>query len=521
VCNSSGIVFENAALTQFLLTHKQDPVTGEPMTTRDIITLHMDQDDSTGEWQCPVLTKPFADHSKIVAIRDRSTQSAYVYSWEAYKELNVKAKNYTDLTTGKPYSPKTDVLIINDNPENEEFHRQRDISTFWHIRNARNLEQQSTSQAGSSANSNVRHSVTATRIMEQFKKEQEEKKKQAKRSNSTTTDASSKKKLKIFADDVTGVQYTSGKTSGSFTSTSMDVAYEHDAREANEEEILNSQFKTMKGLKKKGYVRLKTNLGDLVLELHCDIVMRTCTNFLGLCEAQKYNGTKFHRLIPNFMIQGGKSTSPSSGKKEEESSLWGGAFRDEFDDRLKHSGGGILSMANAGANTNKQQFFLTFKSCAHLDRKHSIFGKVVDGMDVLKQMEQQPADEKDRPLEPIILISTEVLVNPAKEAEELERQRIEERGIVRQQEQERKKATALGRASTTTAASITNSVKTIKSTTSNMVGKYLPKHVQPTPPSSNKDEQQQQQDTKEEIPLVVPKVKPPQAKTKFGDFSGW
>lgn len=83
---------------------------------------------------------------------------------------------------------------------------------------------------------------------------------------------------------------------------------------------------------------------------------RTCTNFLGLCQAKKYDGTSFHRSIPSFMIQGGRAIS---GEGTDDASLWGGAFADEFDDRLKHDKIGVLSSANAGPNTNKRQFFVS------------------------------------------------------------------------------------------------------------------------------------------------------------------
>jgi peptidyl-prolyl cis-trans isomerase-like protein 2 len=88
------------------------------------------------------------------------------------------------------------------------------------------------------------------------------------------TSNQSAKKLKVFSDDMTGVQFTSGKASGSFTSTSMDVQNENTTREASQEEILQDQFKIMKSQKQKGYVRIITNLGDLLLELHCDIAPR-------------------------------------------------------------------------------------------------------------------------------------------------------------------------------------------------------------------------------------------------------
>jgi peptidyl-prolyl cis-trans isomerase-like protein 2 len=496
VCTLNGVVFDNTALLPFLLQHQKDPVTGHPLTTRDIITLHMDQDDQ-GRWQCPVLTKPFADHSKIVAIRDGN--EAYVYSYEAYKELNLKPKTYLDLTTGKKFHPQKDVIILND-PDNPDFYKLRDINSFWHITNARAKEQQQP------ASTNVRHSVTATRIMEQIQKEK--KKRAAAESTSTTSSTTASKKLKIYAADVTGIQYTSGKASGSLTSTAMDVASDNTAREANPEEILQVQFQAMRNNKKKGYVQLFTNRGEILLELHCDIVPRTCTNFLGLCEANKYQNTKFHRLIPNFMIQGGKSTT------DDDASLWGPAFADEFDDRLKHTGGGVVSMANAGPGTNKRQFFMTFKSCPHLDRKHSIFGKVVKGMEVVQELGKIPTDKKDRPLEPVIIERTEILVNPAQEAELQVEKEIEERAVYRRQEEEKRKANALGR--TTTAATKAAQTKA-KAETKNVVGKYLPKQAVAGPPKQEEDDEKD-----EKIPsLPVARLKPPPAKSKFGNFSGW
>jgi peptidyl-prolyl cis-trans isomerase-like protein 2 len=500
VCTSNGIVFDNTALLPFLLQHQKDPVTGHPLTTRDIITLHMDLDDQ-GRWQCPVLTKPFADHSKIVAIRDEDNNQAYVYSYEAYKELNLKPKNYVELTTGKKFNPQKDVIILND-PDNPDFDKLRDINSFWHITNARAKEQQQP------ASTNVRHSVTATRIMEQIQKE---KNKRAATESASTTATATNKKLKIFSTDVTGIQYTSGKASGSLTSTAMDVASDNTAREANPEEILQVQFQAMKNNKKKGYVQLFTNRGEILLELHCDIVPRTCTNFLGLCEANKYQKTKFHRLIPNFMIQGGKSNDGD----DDDASLWGPAFADEFDDRLKHTGGGVVSMANAGPGTNKRQFFITFKSCPHLDRKHSIFAMVIKGMEVVQELGKMPTDKKDRPLEPVIIERTEILVNPAQEAEQQVEKEIEERAVYRRQEEEKRKANALGR--TTTAATKAAQTKA-KQETKHVVGKYLPKQavLVVAPPKQEDDEKDKN------IPfLPVARVKPPPAKSKFGNFSGW
>lgn len=262
VCNAQGIVFDNAALMEFIIKYKKDPVTGTPLTTRDIIALQMDQDEE-GRWQCPVLTKPFADHTKIVAILDKSSKEAYVYSYEAYKELNVKPKSWLDLTTGKKFSPKTDVLILND-PQDEDFQKARDIESFWHIRNSRILQKDR-------QQSNVKYSVTATRIMEKI---QQERKRDKPKDKSLHEENPAAKRMKIFSDDVTSVKYTSGKASGSFTSTAMEVTSENATREASKEEILEAQFQQMRSQKQKGYVRMITSLGDLLLELHCDIAPR-------------------------------------------------------------------------------------------------------------------------------------------------------------------------------------------------------------------------------------------------------
>lgn len=500
VCTKNcGVVFDSSALTNFVLKHKRDPVSGKSATTRDIITLHMDQDEEN-RWQCPVMTKPFSDHTKIVAVLDREANEAYVYSYDSYNELNVKAKNWVDLTTGKKFNPKKDVLILND-PENAEFQQQRDIQSFWYIQNGRSadLAQQT---AGST---NVKHSVTATRIMEEINKKREASG-DTKTAKSKSEGSGTAKKPKIFAEDVTGIRYTSGRTAGSLTSTAMDVAHDSDLREASKEEILQARFKIMKIQKQKGYVRFTTNMGDLLLELHCDIAPRTCTNFLGLCRAKKYESSaKCHRLIPGFMVQLGKS------QVGEDASIWGPAFEDEFDDRLKHTGSGTLSMANAGPNTNKRQFFITFKACPHLDRKHTVFGQVVDGQSVLEEIQKMETDKKDRPIETLKILKTEILVDPALEAEELEDKRLEELAALREKEKKQNEKPKKKATNGDEGAASANK-------TTSGVGKYLKK--------ANLLDTLDDNVGGKGLGLDLPKVTRPVAskkapKTKFGDFSGW
>ena len=128
---------------------------------------------------------------------------------------------------------------------------------------------------------------------------------------------------------------------------------------------------------KKNYTAtFKTDQGDFVVELFTEKAPQTVNNFVFLAREKFYDGVTFHRVIRDFMAQGGDPTGTGTGGP-------GYKFADEFHPALRHDGPGILSMANAGPNTNGSQFFITHRATPHLDNKHSVFGKVVQGIDVM------------------------------------------------------------------------------------------------------------------------------------------
>ena len=132
---------------------------------------------------------------------------------------------------------------------------------------------------------------------------------------------------------------------------------------------------------------LKTNRGTIHIRLFADEAPRTVANFEKLAGEGFYDGLKFHRVIANFMIQGGCPEGTGRGGP-------GYTFADEFHPELKHGGPGVLSMANAGPNTNGSQFFITHVATPWLDGKHSVFGQVIEGQDVVNKIKQGDVMEK-------------------------------------------------------------------------------------------------------------------------------
>jgi len=159
------------------------------------------------------------------------------------------------------------------------------------------------------------------------------------------------------------------------------------------------------------YAIFETSMGNIVCKLFEKEAPKTVENFIGLAEGTKeftdektgqkakrncYDGLTFHRVIPNFMIQGGCPRGDGRGGP-------GYTFQDEFHPSLRHTKAGKLSMANAGPNTNGSQFFITVAATEWLDGKHTIFGEVVEGMDVVTKIVNTPRDSSDRPKTPVVM----------------------------------------------------------------------------------------------------------------------
>lgn len=159
---------------------------------------------------------------------------------------------------------------------------------------------------------------------------------------------------------------------------------------------------------------METNMGTFKIKLFADQAPKTVENFVGLAEGTiewthpktgekaktpLYNGTVFHRVIKNFMIQGGDPLGTGMGAPKGP----GYPFKDEFHPELKHSKAGILSMANSGPNSNGSQFFVTLADTSWLDNKHTVFGEVVEGMDVVNKIGTTKTGAQDRPAEEVVL----------------------------------------------------------------------------------------------------------------------
>ncbi|KAL8278071.1 hypothetical protein RQP46_009531 [Phenoliferia psychrophenolica] len=152
-------------------------------------------------------------------------------------------------------------------------------------------------------------------------------------------------------------------------------------------------------------VILETSIGVISIELYTEHAPKTCKNFLELSKRGYYSGTVFHRIINDFMIQGGDPTGTGRGG----TSIFGDRFEDEIHPDLRFTGAGILAMANSGPNTNGSQFFITLGPTPHLEKRHTIFGRIRSGMKVVERLGGVAVDGDDRPREDIKIVKSRVV----------------------------------------------------------------------------------------------------------------
>jgi len=386
LCDKEGHVFDLLAIVPYLKKYKTNPVTGKSLEAKTLIRLKFHKN-AEGQYHCPVLFKNFTDKSHIVAIRTTGN----VFSYEALEQLNLKPRNWKELLTDEVFT-REDMITLQDPSHLEKFN----IANFHHVKHDQRIEDEELVRAKTDPAARLKSVNAETKVVLE----------QLERDYKAPIEKVVEKKM---ADSINAAHYSTGMVAAGFTSTVMNPETYHEAA------ILDENVVRYQRIKKKGYVRLVTNFGPLNFELHCDMVPKTCENFMILCKRGYYNETKFHRSIKHFMIQGGDPTGTGKGGE----SCWESTFNDEFKPNLSHTGRGILSMANSGTNTNKSQFFITYRSCKHLDGKHTIFGHVVGGMETLNAMERIATDNKDRPVEDILIESAAIFTDPYVEVDEL------------------------------------------------------------------------------------------------------
>lgn len=277
-CDPEGNVFELSAIIDFLKTFKVNPITGKPCDAKSLIKLNFHKNNE-GAYHCPSLFKPFTKNSHIVAIKPTGN----VFSYEAVEQLNIKTKNWKDLVDDTPFVRK-DIITIQDPNALEKFN----ISTFHHIRKRLRVETEEEILERKDPQARLKMVSAETRdILNELERDY---KPQA-------SDEGSSGAQKTTLDKFNSAHYSTGAVAASFTSTAMVPVYNSEAA------ILEDSEMRYERVKKKGYVRLNTSHGPLNLELYCDIVPKTCENFIRHCANGYYDGTVFHRSIKNFMVR--------------------------------------------------------------------------------------------------------------------------------------------------------------------------------------------------------------------------
>ena len=374
----------------------------------------------------PVTYKVFTDNTHLVAVG----KTGNVYAWDTIERLNVKAKMWRDLVSDAEFG-RRDIITLQD-PLNM---KGRNLNEFKYLREGINTlteEQQRERSAGvnksalGSAASMLKDKETAPAPAKpQIGKYLHQQQQQAAStpspsstsltkplSLSSTTNGTPKSPQPLHTSKpipYNAAQHTTGQAAASFTSTGLTPHTSAALALLTDEEYMLKPRR----VKKPGYATISTTHGNLTLELLPEFAPKAVWNFVKLAQKGYYDGVVFHRNIRNFMLQGGDPTGTGKGG----TSVWGKSFNDEFEGPLSHDKRGLVSMANKGKNTNTSQFFITYRECKHLDRKHTIFARVVDGLDTtlstIENLEVRGDDK--RPVQEVKMETVSVFVDPFEE----------------------------------------------------------------------------------------------------------
>ena len=428
VCTPDGTIFDAEVIAAWVEKQKPkqatNPVNGQPLKAADLIRLDFARNDADGSGDLidPVTFKIFTNNTHIVALRHGTY--ANVFAWDTVERMNIKPKMWRDLVDDAEFTRK-DIITLQD-PQNVAG---RDMSQFRFVKEGKEAAPTPNADhdgdaGGGSVNVNALGRIgekvlRAREVVDKARRERDA----GGDVNRPTSDALTKPGSNGVLAPIppagrsaptikqkpayNAAAYTTGRAAASFTSTGLTPETSGERAVLSDEEWML----VPKRIKIKGYARLETNLGNLNIELQTETAPKAVWNFVRLAQKGFYKGVVFHRNIRKFMIQGGDPTGTGRGG----TSIWGKNFACELEGPLTHSQRGVLSMANKGRDTNSSQFFITYGPAKHLDRKHSIFGQVVDGMDVLDRMEATPVGKGDRPVNDIVIKDVVVYVDPFQE----------------------------------------------------------------------------------------------------------
>ncbi|KAK4057552.1 cyclophilin peptidyl-prolyl cis-trans isomerase Cyp8 [Microbotryomycetes sp. JL221] len=412
-----------------------------------------------GAYHDPVTFKTFNEHTHIVAIKT----SGNVFARETVDRLNIKAGFWRDLVSDEPFN-RSDIITLQD-PLNVQ---NRDLSKFDYVRK------------------DIKFDVEATEVVTVSKRSKHNK---TDKVHALPTAQSSTKASATLnsAGNASTAPYnlsvvSTGRTGASLTSTSAPISTKIEHALWHEEDLM---FEAVAARNEKGY----------------------------LAQQGKYSDTVFHRLIPGFMVQGGDPTGTGRGG----TSFWGKPFEDEHHYRTAQRG--TVSMANSGPNTNGSQFFLTFRATPHLDGKHTVFGRLVGGDDVLTKIERVPSDPAtDRPLKAITIRDAAVFGDPFEAYKtKLRRRLVREAEDKAKTERKQQDSDTKGRDRTTWFGTSLNSKRDNDDPALSLGNPTVGKYVSDGRKSSKRS---LPTDLDEQTGTSLPKRAAP-VKQAFGDFSAW